>query len=441
MSDMPSVKANFYVSFPSGGIGRYTAMLLQELQAADQVDVELMCLPEFEWRGAGEYPTWPGLMSISHPIPTVRRARFLLGQFINPLRGVRRARESQADIIHFADFNHLTFPLWKWMIDRTALKVAISAHDVKRGKAILHRGWEDHQLKAAYQYADALFVHSAYQADELVDFAQVDRRKVHVVPHGPYPHGTGEKRPHDPDAARSALGLPADRPVGLFFGQVRDEKNLGGLLEALARARTDAHLLVAGQSSSRHRGAETYRQRATELGIADRVHFINRYIRDDEVGRVFAACDWVALPYKERFTSQSGVLNVAAHYECPVLTSSSPVIHETVREAQIGVACVDDSPDALAAGIDEICAQVQRGASFAFDAYRKAYSWAENARRTVDVYRGLLSGAPRSEASRSEAPRSDAAGSDASGSDASGSGVHPSSDAHDATPTPTSSTP
>jgi glycosyltransferase involved in cell wall biosynthesis len=402
MSDMPSVKANFYVSFPSGGIGRYTAMLLQELQAAGQVEVELMCLPDFEWRSAGEHATWPGLMSISHPIPIVRRARFLIGQFINPLRGVRRARDVQADIIHFADFSHLTFPLWKRMIDRTALKVAISAHDVKRGKAILHRGWEDHQLKAAYQYADALFVHSAYQADELVDFAQVDRRKVHVVPHGPYPHGTGERRPHDPNAVRTDLGLPADRPVGLFFGQIRDEKNLDGLLKALARARTNAHLLVAGQSSSRHQGVETYRQQAAELGLADRVHFINRYIQDDEVGRVFAACDWVALPYKEQFTSQSGVLNVAAHYECPVLTSSSPVIHETVRDARIGVACADDSPEALATGIDEMCAQVQRGASFAFDAYRDAYSWAENARRTAEVYRALLAGAPRSDATRTD---------------------------------------
>ena len=390
MSDAVSIKANFYVSFPGGGIGRYTAMLLKELQALDQVDVELMCLPEFEWREAGEYATWPGLMSISHQMPTLRRARFLIGQFINPLRGVRRARDTQADIIHFADFSHLTFPLWKWMIGRTALKVAISAHDVKRGKAILHRGWEDRQLKAAYRYADALFVHSTYQADELVDFAQVDRSKVHVVPHGPYPHG---EVPENPEVVRADLGLPLERPVGLFFGQVRDEKNLDGLLTALSRARSQAHLLVAGRSSSRHRDVEGYRHQAAELGIADRVHFLNRYIPDEEVGQVFAVCDWVALPYKEQFTSQSGVLNVAAHYECPVLTSSSPVLHETVRDAEIGVACEDDSPEALAAGIEEICAKVQHGASFAFDAYRATHSWSENARRTVEVYRSLLSNA------------------------------------------------
>lgn len=388
MPDTSPIKANFYVSFPSGGIGRYTAMLLEELQTSDQVHVELMCLPEFKWREAGDYATWPGLMSISHSIPTVRRARFLLGQVINPLRGVHRARDVGADIIHFADFSHLTFPLWRWMIERTTLKVAISAHDVKRGKAILHRGWEDHQLKAAYRHADALFVHSTYQADELVDFAQVERSKVHVVPHGPYPHGEVDE---DPDAARSELGLPTEVPVGLFFGQMRDEKNLEGLLKALSRARSGAHLLVAGQSSSRHRGIEAYRRQAAELGIADRVHFLNQYIPDDEVGRLFAACDWVALPYKECFTSQSGVLNVAAHYKCPVLTSSSPVLHETVRTAEIGVACMDDSPEELAAGIEEICARVQRGASFAFDAYRSAYSWAENARRTTEVYQTLLS--------------------------------------------------
>ena len=387
MSDASPIKVNVYVSFPSGGIGRYTSMWLRELQALDHAEVELMCLPEFKWRDAGDYAKWAGLMSISHSIPTLRRARFLIGQFVNPLRGVWRAHTTQADIIHFADFSHLTFPLWKGLIDRTSLRVAISAHDVKRGKAILHRGWEDRQLKAAYRYADALFVHSTHQADELVRFAGVDRRNVHIVPHGPYPHG---ETTHDQAALRADLGLPADQTVALFFGQIRDEKNLRGFLAALSRARSDVHVLVAGQSSSRHRDADDYRQHAASLGIADRVHFMDRYIQDDEVGRLFTACDWVALPYKEHFTSQSGVLNVAAHYERPVLVSSSPVLRETVQNTNIGVACASDTPDALALGIEQMCAMVQNGASFAFESYQEAYSWAENARRTLDVYQRLV---------------------------------------------------
>ena len=84
------------------------------------------------------------------------------------------------------------------------------------------------------------------------------------------------------------------------------------------------------------------------------------------------------------------MLNVAAHYERPVLVSSSPVLHETVQRCNIGVACAGDSVPALAEGIERITQQVRRKHVFTFEEYRKAYSWEENARRTLAVYRQLL---------------------------------------------------
>ncbi len=381
------IRVGVYIFFPAGGIGRYTYEWLRVLGRMPEVEAEIICTPDFQWKEAEEYKAWDGLRSISHEVPFFRRMRFVTGQFINPMRSIRHVEEADLDIIHIANINHFSFPFWRKALEKSRARVTVAVHDVLRQKAILNRMWEDRQLKAFYRFADALFVHSGYQASELIDFAGISPSRIHEVPHGPYPHGAPSA---DRETLRRRLGLAPDRQVALFFGQIRDEKNLGGFIRAMALTRADYHLLVAGAVSARHRGTDHYQQIARQVGVADRITFLDRFIPDEEVPDLFTAADWVTLPYSNAFTSQSGVLNVAAHYERPVLVSSSPVLHETVQRCNIGVACAGDSVPALAEGIERITQQVRRKHVFTFEEYRKAYSWEENARRTLAVYRQLL---------------------------------------------------
>jgi glycosyltransferase involved in cell wall biosynthesis len=362
---------------------------MEAMGKCTDVDVELICTPDYEWRKGESYTTWPGLQSISHEIPTIRRWRFLCGQFTNPRRAIQHAKDCDLDVLHFANINHLTFPHWRGALERSSLIATASAHDVKRQKSIIYRRWEDYQLKSFYQFANALFVHSHYQADELVDFAGVERTKIHVVPHGPYHHGPV------PDVERSQireqLDLPIDCPVALFFGKIRDEKNLDGLIRALMHSAASPHLIVAGSETGyRHRSVAYYRQLAKELEVAERVTFWTDYIPDNEVAKLFYAADWVALPYSQSFTSQSGVLNVAVRYRRPVLVTPSPVLKETVESSGIGVVCSEETPEAIAEGIDRICELVRRDYAFSFGAYKEEYSWEKNAQRTIKVYRQLI---------------------------------------------------
>lgn len=381
------LRVGFYVFFPSGGIGRYTHMLMCAMGRHPNVHVEAICSPDYKWARDEEYATWDGLQCISHQIPLRRQLRFLIGQFVNPHRAVQHAIHRNLDVLHLANINHLTFPYWRLLLRNTPLKVVASVHDVRRQKSILSRTWEDHQLKAFYRYADALFVHSTYQVRALEQFAGVSPEKIFVVPHGLYPHGRS-------DASRMALrekwSLPAEKQVALFFGQLRDEKNLEGLLRALPLAHTPLHVVVAGKGGGRHRDAYFYRTLARKLGIRDRVTFVNRHIEDDEVAELFKASDWVALPYDPSFTSQSGVLNTAASYERPVLVSTAPVLKETVQTCDIGWSYEGTAPVQIAQGIDAISEQIAGGYDYDFDAYQQQFSWAKNAARTVDVYRLLL---------------------------------------------------
>lgn len=352
-----------------------------------EVDVEAICTPDYEWAHADGYATWDGLASISHDVPTLRRGRFLKGQFVNPKRAIEHAVSTGLDVLHLANINHLSFPYWRPKIEGTDVTVVASAHDVKRAKSIISRWWEDRQLQAFYRFADALFVHSSHQVRELVEFAGVDREKVHVVPHGLYSHGPVEA---SQAALREKWALPLDRRIALLFGKIRDEKNLDGLLRALSQTEQSPYLIVAGREDGRHRGVDYYKQLADELGIRESVRFIPRRIADDEVGELFVASDWVALPYREKFTSQSGVLNVAAHYERPVLVSSAPVLRETIQACDIGVACPGDEPADLANGIETMHRRLRKASAHSFGEYRRQYSWEENVRRTISVYGGEL---------------------------------------------------
>ena len=382
-----AIRVGAYVFFPGGGIGRYTVEVLRALGRLPDVDPELWCAPDFQWQEPDGYGVWNQLWSLSDARPPVRRARFLLGQVLSPRRAARRAREGRFDIVHFASFNNASFPLWKRATERSGARVVISAHDVLRAKAILHRGWEDAQLRAVYRWADALLVHSEHQRAELVQFAGVDPGRVHLVPHGPYAYASPSATPA---ALRERYGLPAGRQVALFFGQLRDEKGLGALLQAMALADHAFHLLVTGTGGGGHSGAAHYRDIARRAGVLDRVTFLNRFVPDNEVGDVFAAADWVALPYEERFTSQSGVLNVAAHFHKPVLVSPAPVLAETVRDSGIGLVAQGAEPARLAAAADALMRRIAEGEPFPFGRYGERYSWHANAVRTREVYRAVL---------------------------------------------------
>ena len=383
------IKGGFYLFFPAGGIGKYTNELLQTMGSMPEIDMRAVCSPDYFWRDNPSYTAWTGLNKLSHPIPAIRKFRFLKCQLTNPRQCINYAKAENLDIVHFANFNHLSFPFWRNAFKKSGVKVAVSVHDVRRAKPILNKGWEDKQLVAFYQFADALFVHSEYQANELQRFARVEKSKIHVVPHGPYSHGNTSISKEE---ARKKYNFPLDEQVALFFGQIRDEKNLDGLINALGMSSSKPHLVVAGKAGGRsRRPMEYYMECARKAGVSDRITFLDRYISDDEVGELFEASDFTVLPYKEAFTSQSGVLNVAVHYATPVLVSTAPVLKETVETCDIGVVADGYADEHIAKGIDLLSARVEANYEHAFDIYQKKFGWEENARRTIEVYRQLIS--------------------------------------------------
>ena len=242
-----------------------------------------------------------------------------------------------------------------------------------------------------YEDADGLFVHSEQQVSDLQSYAKVPDSKVHLVPMGnfAYPESC-----ESVDAIRIRMTLPVNRTVGLYFGMVRDDKNLEGLLMGLARMiDTRPFLVIAGRMAELGAQSEGhFRRRIHELGLDEDVLLINRFIATEEVGDFYRIADFSCLTYKKYFTSQSAVLNVAMHFKCPVLVTPAPTLAETLDHFDIGVCCEDDTPQAIELGVEQMQSRIGGGLPFDFEGYRRANNWDENARRTIQVYHRLVEG-------------------------------------------------
>ncbi|MFB6278898.1 MAG: glycosyltransferase [Salinibacter sp.] len=146
--------------------------------------------------------------------------------------------------------------------------------------------------------------------------------------------------------ARAALDLPDDVPVCLFFGFVREYKGLHVLLKALPEALErlpDLHLVVAGEP---YDDPERYHRLIREHNLADRVHWHDAYIPSGDVPAYFCAADLVVQPYVS--ATQSGVAQIATHFERPMVLTDVGGLTETVPHEEAGFVVPPEDPPALA---------------------------------------------------------------------------------------------
>jgi D-inositol-3-phosphate glycosyltransferase len=134
--------------------------------------------------------------------------------------------------------------------------------------------------------------------------------------------------------ALAVLKLDPDFSYLLFFGFIRAYKGLDLLLDAFADHRLRSRklkLLVAGEF---YEDDTPYRTKIKEHGLENDVIIFNRFIRDKEVPIFFGAADLVVQPYKS--ATQSGVTQIAFHYEKPMLVTEVGGLKEIIPHGKCG---------------------------------------------------------------------------------------------------------
>ena len=167
--------------------------------------------------------------------------------------------------------------------------------------------------------------------------SKVKRSKT-FSPHPIYDH-YGERMTKA--EAAEALDLPADKNYMLFFGLVRAYKGLDLLLEAFGKIKDELpelRLIIAGEF---YEDEEKYRSQIAQLGLTDRVIIRNEFIPDGDLRKYFGVADLVVQPYKT--ATQSGVTQVAFHFEKPMLVTNVGGLGEIVHDHKMGYACAPTS--------------------------------------------------------------------------------------------------
>ena len=203
-------------------------------------------------------------------------------------------------------------------------------------------------------------------------------------PHPIYDH-YGNRMPKQDACA--ALGIDPEEHYLLFFGLVRAYKGLDWLIEAMGLLKEAGKplptLIIAGEF---YEDEEKYRQQISLRGLDKYVIVKNEFVPDADLPKYFGAADLIVQPYKS--ATQSGVTQVAFHFEKPMLVTNVGGLGEIVHDGKMGYA-VDPNPQAIA---DAIADYFENDRQAAFTAYlqveKKKYDWDKMTAAFMHIYNG-----------------------------------------------------
>ena len=283
-------------------------------------------------------------------------------------------RSKHTHVLWGSFFEYLS-PFWAPRLNRLkrqGVTFGAIVNDPVRNYMVGPAAWHCRSVATAYSVFREAFVYKDIILDTVRPMPQL---RTTVIPHGPYFY------PEWPDARRKTreeLGISMNAPVLLSFGHLRNNKNLMLVMEAL-RNFPEVHLMVVGsEAAPGQTTAEQYQARAAELGVGSQVHWVIRYVGDDEVKRFFDAADYAIMTYSRTFRSTSGILHITAPMRMPVLVSCGDApLGKMVEEFRLGHRVEPDSVEEIRAGIKRLLSGDFVGD---WDAFNGRFTYEENAR-------------------------------------------------------------
>lgn len=349
-----------------GGLAVFNERLARQwISEGHEVEIFTFTLqyPSVFFPGKTQYANWeaPQGLKISRKINSVNPLSWIMQGF--------RIRKMRPDMLVFKFWMPFFAPCFGTIARsakyRRSLKVIsvldnVIPHEKRIGDSLL--------ISYFVKAVDGFIAMSKSVGDDLRVF---DKNKPCLLsPHPLYDNfGYAMSR----DEALKQLGFDPSFRYLLFFGIIRRYKGLDLLLEAFADARLrnfKLKLIIAG---------EFYEDEKYFLDIVDKyrlssyIHLHNFFIPDSEVGKYFCAADLIAQPY--RSATQSGVTQIAFHFEIPMLVTNVGGLSEVVKNGKSGYV-VEPQPLAIADGLVDFF-EHSRHASMIENVKveKKAYGW------------------------------------------------------------------
>ena len=205
---------------------------------------------------------------------------------------------------------------------------------------------------------DGVVVMSQAAATLLARVYGVSPMRISVIP-----HGVPDLPRIDPATVKPGLGL-GGRSVILSFGLIGPGKGYElaiAAMPAVVKAIPDALYVILGATHPEllRREGEAYRDglvaRAAELGVADHVRFVDRFVSQAELGRWLQAADVFVTPYPNLEQIVSGTLSYAVGAGKAVVSTPYEYAVELLADER-GTLVPPASPPALAGALVELLA-------------------------------------------------------------------------------------
>lgn len=350
-----------------GGIAAFSERLARQYQAEGH-HVELVTFtlqyPSFLFPGKTQYSPDPQPESLS----IVRKLNS-----INPFSWIgtgRYLRRLRPDLI--------VTPFWlpfmgpalgtacriakRKGIVRIALMHNLIPHDHRPG---------DRPFSRWFVGANDAFVTLSHSVLDELDLFDPKRLKPRTFcPHPLYDH-YGDILPRG--EALGLMGLRENQRYVLFFGFIRDYKGLDLLLQAMADERMEplgVKLIVAGEF---YGDPKPYNDIIRRFDLSGRVVMHTEFIPDHEVNRYFCAADLVVQPYKS--ATQSGVSQIAFHFEKPMVVTNVGGLPEIVPDGKAGFVVEPDAQPIADAIVRYFTEDWQPSLTEGVRAEKQKYQW------------------------------------------------------------------
>ncbi len=266
---------------------------------------------------------------------------------INPLNWIRTAfniRKEKPDYIIIRYWLPFMAPCLGTIAKLVGSKIKVVAitdniipHEQRIGDGVLTRYF--------VKSCDAFLTLSASVLDDLTKFTN-STKKI-FIPHPIY-NVFGDKV--EKENALKSLNLnPKDKHL-LFFGFVRKYKGLDLILKAISDTRIrelNVKLIIAGEF---YDNKKEYDDLILNLGISNQIIMKSDFIPAEDVANYFCASDMVTQTYHT--ATQSGVTQIAYHFERPMLVTNVGGLAEIVPHNKVGYVTRKDPKDIADAIID-----------------------------------------------------------------------------------------
>ncbi len=213
----------------------------------------------------------------------------------------------------------------------------------------------------------------------------VDPQQVRTVPHPVYDFGRPGRERKSKAAARAALDLPAEARIVLFFGFIKPYKGVLHLIDAAGDLKREfgdgLQVLIVGDI---YGDRQPYLDRIAASDGRGIIRLIDGFVPDETVEDYFLAADLVVLPYVS--ATQSGIVQIAYHYDLPVVTTRVGGLPEVVQDGRTGFLVPPGDAAALAAAITRFFRE-GKAAEFAaaVAVEKRKYSWDAMAEAVEDL--------------------------------------------------------